>query len=212
MALVLSVCSLKGGSGRTTVATNIAATLAAAGHSVALVDADEGQASATSWGVVGRVCPVVPAGKDIARTLRGLSADVVVIDGPPRLGVETRGAMAVSDFVVVPSVPGATDAWALRQTVALLGEARKVRPDLRAGVVWNRVERTTLARQAQASAEGLEVAMLDTALRSRVTFGEALIRGEGVVTYAPESDAAAEVRRLVKEILREAGGGEKARA
>ena len=206
--LVLSVCSLKGGSGKTTAATNLAACLATAGHSVTLVDADEGQGSALSWGSVARRLPVVPAGRNLQKTLATLTSDVVVIDGPPRLGEETRAAMLAGHFVIVPSIPGASDGWALRKTLAVLAEAQKLRPDLRGAVLWNDVERTTLARAAQASLDGASVPVLGASLGHRVTFGEALLRGQGVVDYDAESDAAREVRRLTKEILKEVARGQ----
>ena len=208
MPIVLSVCSLKGGSGKTTLATNVAACLAAAGHTVTVVDADEGQGSSLSWGAVCKSLPVVPAGKDLRRTVGALKTAVVVLDGPPRLGVETRDAMLTGHYVLVPSVPGASDGWALRKTLNVLAEAQKINPALRGGVVWNNVERTGLARAAQRSMEGAGVPLLDASLGHRVVFGEALLRGQGVVDYAPDSDAAREVRRLVKEILKEVRRGQ----
>jgi chromosome partitioning protein len=203
MPLILSVCSLKGGSGKTTLATNLAVCLASAGHRVTVVDADEGQGSSLSWGAIGRRLPVVAAGRSLMATLGTLTTDVIVIDGPPRLGIETREAMLVAHYVLVPSIPGASDSWALRKTVTVLLEAQKVQPKLHGAVVWNNVERTSLALAAQNAVQNLDVPVLEARLGHRVAFGEALLRGQGVVESQPDSEAAWEVRRLVKEVLKE---------
>ena len=62
-------------------------------------------------------------------------------------------------------------------------------------------ERTQLSTKAHPSLEGAGAPLLSAVLRHRVTFGEAMASGQGVVTYEPQSDAAAEVRRMTKEIL-----------
>lgn len=208
MSLVLSVCSLKGGSGRTTVATNLAVALAAGGHRVSVVDADPDQGSALAWGAVAGVLPVVAAGPNLRRTVDGLAdAAVVVIDGPPRLDRVTRDAMLVAHYVIAVTVPGPTDGWALRQTVTALGDAQKARPDLRGGVLFNRVERTTLSRMARRSVDDLGTYVFDAALSHRVGYAEALLNGAGVVTYDPGGEAAREVGRFVRELLKEIARG-----
>ena len=53
--------------------------------------------------------------------------------------------MLVADIVLLPVVPGAADVWALQETLAVLEDARGLRPELIAGLVLNRADRTTLA-------------------------------------------------------------------
>src|SRR5882757_756861 len=145
MAIIITVCNLKGGSGKSTVALAIATTLHTAGHKVLLVDTDV-QGTARTWATVAADAehdgpPVVAVdGRSLRRDLERVSQgfDVAVIDTAPRLGAEVRPALLVADLVVLPVVPGAGDVWALRATLDVIDEARDVRPDLLVGLVLNR--------------------------------------------------------------------------
>ena len=60
----------------------------------------------------------------------------------------------------------------------------------------NRADRTTVAKMASKALEELGPPVLDVSAAQRVAFGEATLAGQGVVDYAPSSDAAREMRRL----------------
>lgn len=209
MAFTLVVAGLKGGVGKTTLSTNLAVCLLRAGHRTLLVDTDPERtclvwsSKAADAGLEGP--PVVHIeGRSLRKDLASVSQgfDAVVIDSPGNNGTEARAAMLVADVVLLPVVPGGPDMWLLQRTVALLEDARQVRPNLRAVVVFNRADTTTLARTSRTALEGLDVAVLEHAVTRRVAFGEAMLSGQGVVDYAPESDAAREIRRLTKALLR----------
>lgn len=208
MALTIAVSSLKGGVGKSTIALNLAACLHRAGHRAIVVDADP-QGTCRMWAAkaaqVEHEGPPVVAmdGKTLRRDLERVSKsfDVAVVDCPPRLGAETRAAMLASDLVVMPVIPGAADVWALQETIDVFDEAKQMRDELYAVVVLNRADRTTLAKLALTAIEGLEIDVLDVTLKNRVAYGEATLAGLGVVDYAPDSDAAAEVRRFTKAVL-----------
>lgn len=206
--LVLSFVNLKGGVGKTTLAYNVAACLHAAGRRVLLVDADaQASASAVAARAAERGVDAPPVAALSAATLMrdvprlGEGRDVVVIDGPARLGSESRAAMLASDLVVVPLAPGALDLWAASETVRVLMDARTMRPELDAVAVLNKSDRTTLARFALKAAGELGLPLLGTAVRSRVVFGESLLAGQGVATFAPKSDAALEIRTFTRALL-----------
>ncbi len=206
--LVLGVCGLKGGVGKSTVALNLACALHREGRKVLVVDVDP-QGTCRTWasraveaGLDGP--PVIGLeGKVLRRDLGRVSAgfDVVVIDSPPRLGTETRAAMAASDVVLLPVIPGGADVWALEETIAVVRDVQAVRPELVAGVVLNRSDRTVLAKRAREAILGFELPVMDAHLSARVTFGEATLAGLGVVDYDHGSEAAIEVRRLTRELL-----------
>lgn len=208
MALTIAVSSLKGGVGKSTLCLNVAVALHAAGHRVLLVDADP-QATLVAWAAraaeLGHDGPPVVAmtgttlRRDLARVAEGF--DVVIVDSPPRMATEARAAMLAADLVVLPVTPGAADLWAARETVAVLEDARSLRPELRAVAVLNRADRTTLAKMAATAVADLGIEALDVTMAARVTIGEATLAGQGAVTYAPTSEAARDVRRLTKAIL-----------
>lgn len=211
-ALTIAVSSLKGGVGKSTITLNLATCLHHAGHRSIVIDTDP-QGTCRMWAAKAAEVehggpPVVAMdGRTLRRDLGRVSNgfDVAVIDCPPRMGAETRSAMLASDLVVLPVIPGAADVWALRETIAVLTEARQMRDELRAVIVLNRSDRTTLAKLALAALGELEVDVLDATLRSRVAYGEATLAGLGVVDYAPDSDAAFEVRRFTKAVLAAVG-------
>ena len=101
---------------------------------------------------------------------------------------------------------GGADVWALAETLAVLDEARGLRPDLLARIVCNRVDsRTAFSRALRAAVAELPVATLKASLGQRVAYAEALTAGEGVATYAPGSAAAKEARALAREVLQAMG-------
>jgi len=137
---------------------------------------------------------------DLAHVARGF--DAVVIDTPPKMAVEARAAMLVADLVLLPVCPGAPDVWALADTVAVLEDARQLRPELLARVVLNRATRTGLMQATKAAVVGLGVPVLGVlvlgvALGNRVAFAV----GQGVIDSAAKSEAALEVRRMVRAVL-----------
>lgn len=215
MALVLAVSSLKGGVGKTTITINLACALHRAGHRALIVDADS-QGSCVRWAAraaeAGHEGPpvVALAGASLRRDLSAVSSsfDVVVIDSPPRLGAEARAAMLAADLVLLPTTPGAADIWALRETLAVLEDARGLRPELRAAAILNRADRSTLSRMTAEALSGLGVPVLDATLGARVAVGEATLAGLGVVTYAPGSAAAREVEALTASVLGAVAGEE----
>jgi chromosome partitioning protein len=214
MPLVLVVAGLKGGVGKSTLALNIACALHRDARPTLLVDADS-QGTLRTWAAKAAEAeldgpPVVALdGRSLRRDLERVSGgfELVVVDSPARLGTEARAAMIVADAVLLPVAPGAADVWALRSTLDVLDEARGLRPDLRAAVVLNRVDRSALAAATREAVAGVaaDVPVLDAELRSRVAYGEATLAGRGVVDHAPRSPAAAEVRELTRAVLALAG-------
>ena len=208
MAIVIAFSSLKGGVGKSTLSLNVAACLHRAGHRTLIVDADP-QGTCAAWASRAAELehdgpPVVAMTgaslrRDLAKVAEGF--DVVVLDSPPRMNLEARAAMLAADLVVVPVTPGAADMWAAASTVAVLEDARGLRPELRAALLMNRADRTTVAKMASKALEELGLPVLDVSVAQRVAFGEATLAGQGVVDYAPSSDAAREIRRLTRGIL-----------
>lgn len=216
MPLVLSCVAQKGGAGKTTIALNLAdAFMVDAGQRVLVVDADP-QGSARIWADVaserGVAGPTVVGvnGAALRKTVRDLaeSFDVIVIDTPPHMAKEAEQAVALSHLTLVPVAPGPADIWALAQTVETLKHVEGMRDDpVLARVVLNRLDKRTgiganLATDAATS--GLKV--LGATLGNRVAYPEAMAAGMGVVSYAPGTPAADEVRELAREVLALMGG------
>ncbi len=147
----LLVTNPKGGAGKTTIATNLAAWLAGRRQQVGLLDLDR-QQSATQW--LKRRPELFPEIRRITRDedraeLRAQGLDWLVIDSPAGLhGEELRDAVRRADVLLVPVAPSAFDMDATRDFLKVIAEYKAVRKgDLPVGLVGNRVDARTLSAQ-----------------------------------------------------------------
>ena len=201
---IVAVVAEKGGSGKSTVAINIAAELASRGLRALLVDADVQGTSLTWAGIAAddKAPRTVALGDNLRAELPRIAAehDWTIVDCPGQASKRAAAAVLLADVALLPCAPSPADAWALATTAKLIGEARELRPDLRAAVLFTRVDRSTIGTSARAAVEGLGVPVLASTLGNRVAYVEAIAAGLGVTRYAPRSAAAAEVRALVDEL------------
>lgn len=210
--LTIAVLNQKGGVGKTTIATNLAAAAKLAGKRTLLIDLDR-QGSALDWSAV-RASGSQLEGLATVKVDKALAVpryreitdgyDVVVLDGPPRLGDMTRSAAVAADVVLVPVQPGPFDLWAASETIEVLDEADAIRAELKRGparrvFVVNRAGNTILAREAPA-ALAARGEVLDVVVHQRVAFAEAAAAGESVLTTEPQGLAAEEIRSLYKAL------------
>ena len=209
MAKTIGVIQVKGGAGRSTLATNLAGELSKQGRTV-LIDGDMPQGTSASWYAIRRQAG--RAGNLIADTARDhreliekvdkhKSADFIVLDGPPRIAEMTRAILLLADKCLLPVGASVAEIWATGDVLAIIEEARRVRK-IDARIVWTRHRaHTNLARDLgeQAKAE-LGLPIMATTLGLRVAYPEAL--GSGL-TVAEVGDAAArdELRALVGDML-----------
>jgi chromosome partitioning protein len=212
MGNLIAIGNLKGGTGKSTIAVNLACALADDGASVVLVDAD-GQGTAIDWHAGNRLpVPVeaLPLGgerdaqKWVARVIRLKAAvDHVVVDLPPQVGSGIASALLIADLFVVPVSPSGVDLRATGKALDLLRRARAVRGAAKPAcmLVPSRVDRrTAVGRGIHATLErfGLKVG---PAIRQRSAHVEAFGAGVWIGAHAPGSPGHREVRVLKDRIL-----------
>jgi chromosome partitioning protein len=150
---VIVVANPKGGVGKSTLATNIAGYLAAAGHAVMLGDVDR-QQSARQWLALREKFgpPQRPAirswdvaGNDIVKPPKGTTH--VVLDTPAGLhGKRLDAVMRIADRMLIPLQPSLFDIQATHAFVAALREHRRA-GEVQLGLVGMRVREHTRANE-----------------------------------------------------------------
>ena len=145
----LVVANPKGGSGKTTLATNAAGWLAGRKQRVVLADFDPLRA-ATEW--LARRPPLFPAiggwSPDGAKKeLKGEAPQWLVIDTPAELhGESLRDAMRRADILLVPVSPSAFDMGATRHFLDQISEYKAVKKgEIAIGLVAMRVDPRTIS-------------------------------------------------------------------
>jgi chromosome partitioning protein len=145
----IMVLNSKGGCGKSTLATNIAAWYANDGKSVVLADYDP-QRSSLDWlerRPAERAEIVGVAGYEEGLKHAPRSADVLVIDAPARShGKELADLVKHAETIVVPVLPSTIDIQASANFIAELKEQSRVaNKQVAIGSIANRVRDNTIA-------------------------------------------------------------------
>lgn len=188
--MIIVVGGIKGGSGKTTIATNLTAKRAQ-DRKVLLVDADE-QKSAWDWSqqrdsITGTLVntsfvTVCMSGKNIYKNLEKLKEDYddIVVDTGGRDTTSQRSALCIADKLILPFKPSSIDIWTLSPIRSILSEC--INPILKVYAVITQADPSGKDNQEalEIIKEFPEIQPLDCTIGNRKAFRNAAAQGLAV--------------------------------
>lgn len=209
----------KGGTGKSTISTNLAVMFKIAGYDTLLIDCDKQQ---TSLNFTGRrnasqfppqlLCTKL-AGDQLQVTLVDLASkyDVLIIDVGGQDSEELRSAMIAPcvSKMIIPIQAGFFDLETLVTMNQLVQTSKIYNPNLNAACLINRApsnKQVTVAEEAEEfiRSELPNLDIMKTIVRDRVSYGYAVAKGECVAEYERrtkrDGKATKEMMELFKEI------------
>lgn len=146
--MIVVVGGVKGGTGKTTIATNLTVMRSATGKKVLLVDADE-QKSASLFssqrdglGIETKWTTIQLGGVDLRKQITRLKSDYddIIIDVGGRETTSQRSALAVADLYILPFNPASYDIWTIGQVITIISDMKTTNEYLKAIAVINRAD------------------------------------------------------------------------
>ncbi len=205
--MIITIASLKGGVGKSTITQNLAVCFAHMGYRVAIVDADTNQ-SCVKWSANRpEEMPIIFTagyldGRELSANIRPLNQnyDIILIDGTPSLSKIASKILLVADLVIIPILPSLLDFWATQDFLERLKDAADERDkNVPAYFVINQNTQTNLSKEFLEVLEKTAIPVLGTTLKTRVSYREAIITGLGVFE-GKDQKAKEEITHLANEV------------
>ena len=210
--MIVATVGEKGGTGKTTLATNLAG-MRAGCSDVVIVDADR-QGTASLWveerqahGLVMPAC-VQSFGASLSRTIRDMARQYsdVIVDVASGDSMELQHALNTAQAAILPIQPSAADLWTIGPLDWRVEDAQVANDELRAFAVINKASPNPRAKDADRAREGLSeakaIAVTDCpTVHERMAFKRAIEQGRTIWECRPRDKHAcseiAAVYRLV---------------
>jgi chromosome partitioning protein len=194
----IAFVGLKGGSGKSTISSSLAAAAHEMNEKVCVIDMDS-QGSLTNWArrraasdiqVIASGAARLPA---LLASLERKGVTLAILDTPGADGAASSAAMQTADLNIVPSRPSMFDLWASARTRAALEDV-----GARFVFLLNQCPPARQTAWVRDGAEALEEmgALVSPFILTRVDYREAARLGRGVTELNPYGAAADEMRGL----------------
>jgi len=209
--MILVCGGIKGGVGKTTIATNLVVMRSRDQQDVLLVDADI-QGTASSFAAIRNELPqgagfttIKLSGNAVKTDVKRLASkyDDVIIDVGATDSIAQRAALLIADIYLAPFRPSSFDLWAIEDTEALIADAKSFNEHLKAICILNMADSygKENAEAAELVSTMPNLGFQDTPIGNRKAFRHAASVGLAVVEMKPKDDKAiAEIKALYKSI------------
>lgn len=207
--MITVVGGIKGGGGKTTLATNLCVMRSLDSKRVLLVDADE-QQTASDWSYQRQIetkwVTIKLAGHAIHSELKKMSKDYddIIIDVGGRDTRSQRSALAIADTYLIPFKPKSFDIWTIGMVKSLINEIKPFNPSLKVLAVINQADARGSDNEnaVEIIKELGDFNCLDMSIGYRKAFANASAEGLAVVEMTkPDQKAISEMQDLYKYIF-----------
>ena len=206
--MIISVTSLKGGVGKSTLSQNLSVCFAHMGYKVALIDTDTNASSVRWSGLRDEDLPRVTVfgltdGEALRKNIKQLQKDydLILIDGTPSISRLVSTILVLGDIVLIPIRASGFDIWATEKFLETYEQARSLKDGLRAFFVLNEYNpKINLMREIREAMGDLDIPTLKTTIKHRISYEEAAVTGTGVFEQK-DAKAKNEVTKLTNEVL-----------
>lgn len=210
--MVYTVGGIKGGSGKTTIATSFTVWLSKKRNDVLLIDADEQETATdfTAWREntlsEAGYTSVKLSGENVRTQVKNLKTkyDHIVIDTGGRDTTSQRAALFASDVLLLPFNPRSFDIWTITKVQKLLAEINAVRPiPLKTYAFLNRADvRGSDNADAGDALKDLDfIEFIPVCIGNRKAFSNAAGRGLSVMELNPSDEKANKEIELLFETI-----------
>lgn len=214
--MIILIGGEKGGTGKTTIVTNLSAMAINSNKDLLLIDTDK-QGSANAWASVRdqneqirRIPCIQKFGENIAREVKALSEKYkdIIIDAGGQNSQELRAAMVVADKLYIPIQAAQFDVWTLGLMDKLVSQVKLINDQLDAFILINRAATNPSISEVNEVKEVLEefehLKLSPNIIRERIAFRKAARVGLSVGELSKQDPkATTEITEIYKEIYNE---------
>lgn len=202
--MIISILNQKGGTGKTTLAVNIAREYTIRTMKTLLVDSDA-QGSAQRWHersggeLIDMTClPMSTLDKDVAKFSDRYER--IIIDGVPSVSLLTICAIKAADIILIPVQPSPYDIWATEDLVRLVKDRMEMTEGKTkaAFIVSRKIKGTNIGKDIYSELEKLGLPIFQNGTHQRVEYATSVEKGHTVYENGAEGNK--EVAAIVNEI------------
>jgi len=205
--MIISILNQKGGTGKTTIAVNIAREYTLRNKKTLLVDSDS-QGSALRWHeksngeLIDLTClPVTTMHKDVLKFKNRYER--IIIDGVPSISNLTACAVIAANLILIPVQPSPYDVWATEDLVKVIKERIEITDGRTkaAFIISRKIKGTNLAKDISDALSSYGLPVFKSSTCQRVAYAAVAQHGSTVVDAQEGTiEARIEIQNIVNEI------------
>lgn len=202
--LIITVATMKGGSGKSTVASCLAVYWHLRGRRPTLIDADPQRSImrlAARERALGGVS-ILEGTEDVANTARQIAnaGGLVIVDTPGFKSQTTLDCLAVTDFLLVPVKPSPFDVDRMLDTLSFLNERENGQRPLFRCLLTQTTRDSVIAKHIRSELAEAGLPVLQSEMQNRVAYPEASLWGATPSLISWKGPAGKEIAAIADEL------------